>query len=405
MVDFNRLRNRRQRPRAIDPKEIFLRLPNPPGIDDLWNSQAEALRQWHARRHERDVVIKLNTGGGKTLVGLLIAQSLINEHEGPVLYLCPTRQLQNQILDHSRQYGINAVPYVTGAGQRLSDEFLSANAVMVATYHALFNGRSRFGISGSTRGHVDLRGIILDDAHTAFSRMREIFSLTIDRDDFEDLYDEITTLFRGDFVQQDRQGTYDDILAGRESHILEVPYVSWASRSDEMRRKLSDVADSDFALVWPLIRDSFKLCHALISRDRIVITPFYPMVSLFPSFVGCPHRVYMSATVADDSSIVRTFDADHISVSKPISPSSLAGVGERMILIPEIVGLEPDEAGDIVREMAVEIASDSGVAILTPSTANCSVVGWRGFCRCFGCGCRCSKRSRQTREEWTVRVP
>ena len=82
------------------------------------------------------------------MVGLLIAQSIINERQGPVLYLCPTAQLQGQIIEQSQRYGIPTVPYVTGRGEDLSEDFLGAQAVMVATYHALFNGRSKFGISG-----------------------------------------------------------------------------------------------------------------------------------------------------------------------------------------------------------------------------------------------------------------
>ena len=33
-------------------------------------------------------------------------------------------------------------------------------------------------LSGTAGGSVDLQGVILDDAHTAFSNMREIFSLS-----------------------------------------------------------------------------------------------------------------------------------------------------------------------------------------------------------------------------------
>lgn len=39
---------------------------------------------------------KLNTGGGKTPVGLLIGQALLHELRQPVLYLCPNSQLVRQ---------------------------------------------------------------------------------------------------------------------------------------------------------------------------------------------------------------------------------------------------------------------------------------------------------------------
>ncbi len=370
MVDFNRLRRRQSKSAPIDPLDIFLRLPKSPGFDDLWSSQADALKRWFNRRTERDIVIKLNTGGGKTLVGLLIAQSIINELQGPVLYLCPTTQLQGQIVEQSQKYGIPTVPYVPGRGEELSEEFLDAQAVMVATYHALFNGRSKFGISGTPGGSVDLKGLILDDAHTAFSNMRDIFSLRIPRGKHQDLYQELTTLFRGDFAQQARQGTYDDVIAGHDFSILEVPYTSWANRSDEVRQRVSEDAASNYPFVWPLIRDSFEQCHALVSKDQFVITPIYPIMNLFPSFVGCTRRVYMSATVADDSSIIRTFDAVPCSVSNPISPTSLAGVGERMIIIPELTHLNKSGISKLARVLAERVSKKNGAVILTPSAAS-----------------------------------
>ena len=93
MVDFKKLRESKAQPTVIEPIEIFRRLPKPPGINDLYVSQAQALEKWFARRDEQDIVIKLHTGGGKTLVGLLIASSILNEHHEPVIYLAPTVQL------------------------------------------------------------------------------------------------------------------------------------------------------------------------------------------------------------------------------------------------------------------------------------------------------------------------
>ena len=71
MVDFKKLRARKAGSAVIDPVEIFRRLPKPPGINDLYTSQAQVLSDWFARRDENDLVVKLHTGGGKTLVGLL----------------------------------------------------------------------------------------------------------------------------------------------------------------------------------------------------------------------------------------------------------------------------------------------------------------------------------------------
>ena len=367
MVDLDKLRTRRRSVAPQEPREIFLRLPKSPGFDDLWSSQAEALDNWSNRRNDRDVVIKMNTGGGKTLVGLLIAQSIINELRGPVVYLCPNSQLQGQVIHQSNQYGISTIAYPTGAGNPLPEEFLGADSILVGTYHSLFNGRSKFGISGSRAGSVELKGIILDDAHTSFSTIRDIFSLPITRDDHEDLYDEFATLFRDDFARQGRQGTYDDVVAGQEDVIFEIPYVSWLNRMGEIRQRMADVVAPSQPFAWPLIRDHFEHCHALLSKDQLVITPLYPIMDLFPSFTDCPRRVYMSATVADDSDIIRTFDASSETISKPVSPTSLAGVGERMILTPGLTRLERNKVGGLAKQLAKDVSKSAGVAILAPS--------------------------------------
>src|SRR5688500_12772735 len=59
-------------PLLVPPRDIFAALPTKPW-PYLRAEQGEALERWFARRNDRDVVIKQNTGGGKTVEGLLIA--------------------------------------------------------------------------------------------------------------------------------------------------------------------------------------------------------------------------------------------------------------------------------------------------------------------------------------------
>ena len=106
MVDFKRLREGKSKPKPTHPREIFNSLPKPLGINDLYASQAEVLDGWFGRRTDRDVVVKLHTGGGKTLVALLMAQSVMNELGEPVIYLSPNNQLVDQVIAKSQEYGI-----------------------------------------------------------------------------------------------------------------------------------------------------------------------------------------------------------------------------------------------------------------------------------------------------------
>jgi hypothetical protein len=59
----------------------------------LRQEQGEVLEKWYLRKDDRDIVIKQNTGGGKTVAGLLIAQSTLNEGVGRAAYLAPDTYL------------------------------------------------------------------------------------------------------------------------------------------------------------------------------------------------------------------------------------------------------------------------------------------------------------------------
>ena len=364
MVDFEKLGRKKKRPKPIDPSEIFRRLPKPPGINDLYTSQAEVLNTWFERREERDTVVKLHTGGGKTLVGMLMAQSTLHETNQPVLYLVPTLQLVNQAIEKARALGIPAVEYQRG--QPLNDYFINAKAIMVATYKALFNGRSKFGIRGEGQP-IGVSCIILDDAHVAFSVVRDSFTLEVKADEEErERYERLVELFRYSFRENDRLGTFDDTISGINYGVLEVPYWAWHEQLDAVREQIKSDIDK-YELVWPLLRDQLHLCHALISRNAFTITPILPLVNSFPTFSEAPRRIYMSATIADDSEIIRTFDADAYVASRALTSKSLAGVSERMILIPDLMPFPFEVQPAIESLVAWTSRKNLGAVILVPS--------------------------------------
>ena len=375
MVDFKKLREKKVGAAVIDPVDIFRRLPKPPGINDLYTSQAEVLSAWFARRDERDLVLKLHTGGGKTLVGLLIAQSTLNEKREPVIYLAPTNQLVQQILAKSQEYGISAVPYESGVD--FPDAFLSGQSLLVTSYHALFNGLSRFGTTGGTREVLRAAAIVLDDAHAAFSTVREQYTLAVKSEKDKETYSFLTNLFRNDFREIDRLGTFDDVVAGNDFSVLEVPYWAWKDKLLQVQATLKE-RQANYKLPWMFIRDALAYCHCLISRNAFVITPICPLVDAIPTFSESPRRIYMSATIGDDSALIRTFDAAQASVATPIVSKSLAGVSERMILAPELMNLEGD-VPDTIQKIATWIVQKKkvGAVILVPSQH--SAASWKAI--------------------------
>jgi replicative superfamily II helicase len=339
----------------------------------LFDIQRKALLEWLERRNDKDIVIKLNTGGGKTLVGLLIAQSIMNEYRGGVLYLCPNWQLVRQIIEKAQEVGIKAHPYDRRVD---APEFLNGQSLLVAPYQALFNGLSRFGLKGQSDVTM-VQGIILDDAHASLPIMRQQFTLSINAGEQRGLYEELIGLFRHDFETIRKAGILDDIVQGQERSVLEVPYWSWSSKTNAVRQILTNAAKQgewdNYVFTWPLLRDELEVCHALIGARDFSITPIHPIVDLFPTFVDCPRRVYMSATLPDDSAIIRTFDASQEHVASPIMPMEMTNVGERMLLSPALTGIDPNEQMKAVKELALYVSkriyneNGAGAVILVPS--------------------------------------
>ncbi|UDQ98873.1 DEAD/DEAH box helicase family protein [Lentisphaerota bacterium WC36G] len=374
MSIFNRLRVNDDNSATINPIDIFNKLPKEENINDLFYSQSSILTAWFKKRTQKDSVIKLHTGGGKTLVGLLIAKSTSEELKKPVLYLVPTTQLVEQTMEKAKLYKIRAVKYTKNVP--LNSDFLNCNAVMIATYNALFNGKSKFGIKGKP-DIVDLGAVILDDAHAAFSTIRDSFTINIVKNKNTELYNEIVDEFKVPFQQLGKQNLFEDIINDLDNTVLEVPYRHWINKVEYFSKKLSDYS-KDYIFQWPLMRDELKYSHCIISKNEITITPILPIIEMFPTFTDADRRVYMSATIADDSEIIKTFGAELDSVNKPFLSDSMAGISERMILIPSFIK-KFDYSLEDIKEILLKISNElnKGTVILCPSEKH--ALEWQDF--------------------------
>lgn len=140
-MDFGKLGSTRKAPSPTDPIKIFTALPSLRGtFNDLWRGQAKALSEWHELRTKRDVLVSLNTGAGETVVGLLMAQSLVNEGLSNVLYVCSTIDLVRQTSQEGKRIGID---HSTRVQREFSNElFETGKSFCITTYSAVFNGHS-----------------------------------------------------------------------------------------------------------------------------------------------------------------------------------------------------------------------------------------------------------------------
>jgi len=96
-VDFGRLLREAETAAPIEPRELYLSRPGKArGYGYLRDVQGQVLEQWFDRQSSRDLVVKVNTGAGKTIDGLVMLQSYLNAGDGPALYVAPSRYLASR---------------------------------------------------------------------------------------------------------------------------------------------------------------------------------------------------------------------------------------------------------------------------------------------------------------------
>lgn len=372
MIDFNRLMQSTAGVEATDPLEIFEGLPKSSQINSLYHVQAEILRTWYKRRDSNpDVVVELNTGGGKTLVGLLMALSTMRELREGVLYLVETKQLAEQVVAQAAMIGIPAKTYQGGSS--IDADFDNGKTVVVGSYKSMFNGKSVFGVQGSGKAPLKLGGIVVDDAHASLGALKEQFTLRIPANDRPSVYKEVLAELRPAFEAIDRENSYHEMMEGIGSDVLEIPYEYWREAAERIsliiRREcpgsegMSDDFAGDLKFSWPLIKDNLKYCQVVASARGISVAALYPLLDMVPSFKAAKRRVYMSATIADYGDMARAYDLRELKEESIIAPKTVAGVGRRMILAPKPEDMQSAEFRSLVAE---EATRGHGVVILAP---------------------------------------
>ena len=275
------------------------------------------LDEWYKRRSERDLVIKMNTGSGKTLVALVLLWSRLREGSGPALYLCPNRHLVSQVRREADALGITHVDF--DARNLFPPEFHSSKGILITTVQKLFNGLSVFRVADRP-DPVSVGTILVDDAHTCIGIARDQFTARFPRD--SRIGERLCALFEPALKQQSL-GMYADIARGRRDAYLRVPYWAWQENLPDVVDVFSEDYDKDeLKFVWPFLKIDQVLDNSIaaISGNTVEVAPNLLPIELIPSFNNAPHRVYMSATLVDDAALVKDFAADPESASRPIKP-------------------------------------------------------------------------------------
>lgn len=300
-IDFGKFRaNKTTRP--LHPRQIFAGLNRGPGFGYLRDVQGQVLDKWYDRRTERDLVIKMNTGTGKTAVGLLALLSSMREGRGPALYVTPDKFLTAQAGSQADGLGIQWTRDPSSAA------YLSGDAICIVNIYRLVNGLSVFGGPGSVRvDPLPIGSVVVDDAHACVNTIEEKTTVRIPRD--HQLYKEMLDLFEMALLDQSSAQLMDlkDRVPGV---ILRVPIAAWGQSSPTVIERLHSYQDENpLKFSWPFVRDILPSCQAVFSDESVEIQPLCPPTNMITSLHDANSRLYLTATLPDDSVLITHFGA------------------------------------------------------------------------------------------------
>lgn len=340
--------------------ELFRQLDRKTTHTSLRPAQSAALAALDQQLTERDIIMKLSTGSGKTVLGLVYAEMMRRKYKGdPVVYLCPTTQLVEQVVVSGQAVGVSVATFPRGS---LPYAALSGEAVLACTYDKLFTANSVFE-SQSIRPST----IIMDDVHAGVSRAQKFFTVPVPPEFFESIRDLLRPL-----CEQTDSAMWADIARGDPGSIYEVPYWVWSRVSSEVAHLLEPGKDTaPLLFTWGNIARYIELARCCISGTGAEIALQIPPVEDVPAYAGAKHRLFMSASIKDISGLISCLGCDPDAYARLIEPLEDEGAGERMILPTSLISSESKK-----QEIAVACASlakHTNVVVLTSSAAQAKV--------------------------------
>ena len=226
VIDFDKLGSSNIVDEVLKPREIFNALPKKDESKFQYprDVQSQVWSKWYEKRTSKDIVIKMNTGSGKTVIGLLILKSCINENINPAVYIAPDNYLIKQVMDEANALGIEVTDNPNAA------RFLRGKSILVTNIYRLINGRSIFGV-GDEGSKIAIGSIVLDDAHACLNITEDQFTINISSDC--EAYIELFELFKESIYAQSETKAIEVENYEYYTNML-VPFWTWQSKISEI---------------------------------------------------------------------------------------------------------------------------------------------------------------------------
>jgi replicative superfamily II helicase len=362
MVDFNKQLGNGSLGKKINPIEIYSTLDRKSDAGPLRPAQEEILKEWHEKfRESKDIILKLHTGQGKTLIGLLILQSKLNQGNSPCVYVCPNIYLVKQTCLQAKKFGIKYCRI--SEDKELPEEFLNGTSILITHVQKIFNGLTKFG-TGSKSLYVDT--IILDDSHACIDSIKGALSINLKSD--HPVYLELLNLFEEDIKYQG-EGSFIEIQSKEFNTILPVPYWAWYEKKSQALEILSKYrSDKEILFAWQIIKDNLENCCCLFSGKELEISLYITPIWEFGSFHNASQRILMSATNLDDSFFIKGLGIQIEAIKNPLTYKNEKWSGEKMILLPTLIHEDLDRVRIANVLGRPNEKNRMGIVVLVPSS-------------------------------------
>jgi hypothetical protein len=373
MINFGKLAKVKSNSAATSLLELFDQLDRKATHESLRPVQIEASKALDQQLNEKDIVLKVSTGSGKTVIGLLYAEFMRRRYPGElVLYVCPTTQLVDQIVQTGPYVGINVEAF---AGSGIPHKALEGTSILACTYDRLFNARNTFANNG-----IVPSAIVFDDVHAGIDRVRHAYTAKVPNE----AYAHIRAIFQP-LCEETDPAIWRGIGNNEPDARYEVPFWIWQVQCAAVARILDDYRDDnteELFFCWANVSRYVEHARLCISGTEAELSLLIPAVEENPAYAGAKHRLFMSASIKDGGSLIRELGCNENAFKRVVEPESDKGAGERMVLPLALVDAKLDKSS--VAKLCHEFSAEANVVVLTSSAkqaeswVNAGAVAQRG---------------------------
>ncbi len=311
--------------------------------------QSAMLDSYMDKIEQSNIAVELPTGSGKTLVGLLAGEYRRRKNGDKVVYLCPTNQLVNQVVEQAKtKFGLNAIAFCGKQKDYLpkdKSDFNLAEAIGVTTYSSFFAMNSFFS---------SVEMVIMDDVHSSEDYILSNWTVQFDKSNkiFKKLANFLNPYIGEiDFNNLVLEECSPDLASW--SDLVPMPAIlDKINMFSEIVKEGIEEGTSNY-YAFSRISENLQDCNVFLSNGNITIRPLIAPTMLHDSFANAKQRFLMSATLGQNGELERITGIKNIYRLPIVNNWDKKGLGRKFFLFPDLA-FDADKHSEVVVHLQKE---------------------------------------------------